>query len=160
MVNCYVCEQGIHDECLASKLEEIGSNGNIFSIPGIYWICEHCDTQYEDKTPVLIEPSEPEPNKNTQPTQSTPKTGSIDVNKDENKDRNSHRDKRLPSRNLRSKPSATNRVAFGSAHELEDDKSDCGNDEEENHRYDDFSYDEESDNDYEIPVCIHYKNGK
>ena len=35
-ISCYVCEQGVHDKCLTDKLDEIGMNGIIFSIPGIY----------------------------------------------------------------------------------------------------------------------------
>ena len=43
-------------------------NANIFSIPGIYWICEHCDSQYEKQSQNVT----PEQREDTQPKQQVP----------------------------------------------------------------------------------------
>ena len=152
-ISCYVCEQGVHDKCLTDKLDELGMNANIFSIPGIYWICEHCDSQYEKQSQIVT----PEQREDTQPKQQVPEQ--VDRTKTKVPEQpNIQPEKQTNSRNLRSTSERKTRKPTVSVdisdhvHVINDNESDDGRD------YDDELYDDDSE--YEVPICIHYKNGK
>lgn len=130
-------------------------NANIFSIPGIYWMCEHCDSQYEKQSQIVTS----EQRDDTQPKQQVPEQ--VDRNKTKvPEQQNIQPEKQTNSRNLRStsqrkttrKPAASVGIS-DHVQVINDNESDDGRD------YDDELYGE-SDDEYEVPICIHYRNGK
>ena len=47
---CYVCKQGIHDDCIKDELQKNNSTQEIFKIKGLIWICAECDAAQDDQT--------------------------------------------------------------------------------------------------------------
>ena len=163
--SCYSCEQGAHTECLTKKLEDLGANANIFSIPGIFWLCDHCDSQHEDPAThntnddvvSIKETTNTEP-ENNQSQAEIPSAQPVNYKQTRSLGNQTKPTRRQTDERQRrsTRKTAASDVTFQVTQD-DDIISEEDYDGISNHSDDEYS---DSDSDYDIPVCIHYKNGK